>query len=211
MTQGSGPPGPRSEPDADLIEYLLVTVPSLDRLDGLVATVVELVESGAIRLIDVVVLQRHGHAPSVVTREAVEIEELRALAEFAEDRVLLSQHDVELTSVLLEPDGTALVLLVEDRWATLLSTTARRAGGRVASGERVVRDRFLSALDADPVAGGRADRDDLLSRGPQIPDPVAGAMVVDQAAQLEALARLVERGVLSLDQYEVQRRRVLDG
>ena len=39
---------------------------------------------------------------------------------------------------------------------------------------------------------------------------VVGARV-DQAAQVRELARLVDRGLLSLDQYEVQRRRVLDG
>jgi hypothetical protein len=43
---------------------------------------------------------------------------------------------------------SAILLLVEDRWATDLSAAARRAGGRIVGGERVERSRVEIAIDA---------------------------------------------------------------
>ncbi len=206
-------------PDADLIEYVVVSAASPEGLADLVPRVVDLVDSGAIRLIDVVVLRRLDDQVAVTTSEPGELEEMRALADLADHRVRLSDHDVELAAATLEPRGNALVLLVEDRWVDLLARAARAAGGRLAGGERVVRDRFLAACDSETgqrpgeppptAAGARTGRGDLLARSPQLTGP-AGLASVDQVAQLRTLSSLVDRGVLSLDQYEVQRRRALD-
>lgn len=191
-------------PDLDLLEYVLVSAPSVAGLDQVAAAAAELVDSGVIRLIDAVGLVRADDEAGVRVVPAEDGPPLAALAAMADGGVLLSRHDVELAAVTLAPGEAALLLLVEDCWASALSAAARRSGGRVTAGERVGRDRVLAALD-DP------GRTDLLARSPLGAVRRTGAApLVDQVAQVRKLAHLVERGLLSLDQYEVQRRRVLE-
>jgi hypothetical protein len=71
---------------------------------------------------------------------------------------MLSGHDVELAALALRPGSAGLVLVTEDRWAQPLSDAARRAGGRVLTGERIPAPRVESALSdrsaiREPVAG----------------------------------------------------------
>src|SRR6478735_4240865 len=199
-------------PDLDLLECVLVTAPSVSGLAAVAAAARELVASGSIRLVDLVGLVRADGEAGVRVLEPADAEALAPLAAYAEGGLLLSRHDIELAAVTLAPGVAALLLLVEDRWAAVLSTAARSVGGRVVAGERVGRDQVLAALD-EPRRGSsaRTGRSNLLLRSPLSCAPSADAPpLVDQVAQVRKLAHLVERGLLSLDQYEVQRRRVLE-
>lgn len=201
-------------PDLDLVEYLLVCAPTLAGLGSLAGSITDLVEGRMIDLIDVVVLQRAEDQVQVTTAEPADLPELVGLAACCNRRIRLSWHDVDLAAVTLEPGTAALLLLVEDRWAELLASTARGVGGRVAAGERIGRERLRAALDqqGDADKRGPAGRD-LIGRTPALGRPLAmgSGSAVDQADQVRYLARLVSRGVLSLEQYELQRRRVLGG
>lgn len=201
-------------PDLDLLECVLVSASSFEGLGTVTAAVRELVASGAIRLVDVVGLLRADGEPDVRVLEPEDAEPVAALAAYAEGGLLLSRHDVELAAVTLPPGVAALLLLVEDRWATALSRAAGSVGGRVAAGERVARDRVLAALHDHGTgarATGRSGRVNLLARSPSSSAGASDvAPLVDQVAQVRKLAHLVERGLLSLEQYEVQRRRVLE-
>ena len=203
-SQVAGPPGP----DLDLLEYVLVSAPSPSALAEVAGAVAGLVAAGAIRLLDVVVLVRPGDQAAVTVAEPSDHEELAALIGLSDGEVLLSGHDLELAAVTLAPEVTALLLLVEDRWAGALSSAARAAGGRLTGGERIARDRAMASLSHGPSRSGRGD---LLARSPLCLPALAGSLpMVDQTAQVRQLARLVDQGLLSLEQYEVQRRRVLD-
>jgi hypothetical protein len=191
-------------PDLDLLEYVLVSAPSAAGLDQVAAATAELVHGGVIRLIDVVGLVRPDGEAGVRVVTSDDTPPLAELAALAHRGVWLSRHDVELAAVTLAPGDAALLLLVEDSWAVALSSAARRSGGRVTGGERVGRDRVVAALD-------EPGRTDLLVRSPLgTARRSDAAPLVDQVAQVRKLAHLVERGLLSLDQYEVQRRRVLE-
>jgi hypothetical protein len=98
--------------------------------------------------------------------QVLEIEEIEALAEFTSLNrplgPLLSRHDIELVGVALEPSDTAMLILIETRWAESLSLAARRVGGRIVGGERVTRSRVAAALaqltiDEPPVDPTAAD------------------------------------------------------
>ncbi|MCA5894958.1 hypothetical protein LEP48_16630 [Isoptericola sp. NEAU-Y5] len=195
--------------DADLFEYLLVAVPAASRLDGVVATVAGLVRSGRIRLVDVVQLHRPDGQASVAVRAGRESGVIAPLAAITVPRARLSAHDIALAAAVVEPGVSALLLLVEDRWAAALSAAAREAGGRLLAGERVGRDRFRTAVGGSGESADRWALADLLVRGPAMSHHPEFA--VDQAAQLQTLSELVDRGVLTLEQYEAQRRRVIDG
>lgn len=194
------PDAPRreDEPDLDLLEYVLVSAHAAEGLAPVAEAVSRLVRDGSIRLLDAVLLVREGGAARVDSVSPTDHERLAGLMTVTEGRVLLSPHDVELAAVTLAPDETALLLLVEDSWAGALSDAAREGGARGITGERIARDRVLRSL-------ARAGPTDLIVRGP------GTAPLIDQVAQVRQLARLVERGLLPLDRYEVQRRRVLGG
>lgn len=202
-------PCSESQPDPDLLEYVLVSAASVDVLGPVASAVADVVHTGTIGLVDAVVLARPDARAKVLVGELTDHAELNPLTEVVEDvdRTLLSLHDIELAAVTLAPGVAALLLLVEDRWAGRVSTAARDAGGRVTAGERIDRGRVQAALGR----GARSVRADLLARSPVSVAAIGPAPAVDPAEQVRKLARLVDRGLLSLDQYEVQRRRVLDG
>ena len=112
-----------------------------------------------------------------------------------------SSNDIELASLTLQPDAAALMLLFEDSWATPLAAAARGSGGRLQSGERIPRWR-LDPQDAD-----------LLDRPPGTGRPSERRLTapfMDLAQQILELSGLVERGLLSAEEYERQRSRVLE-
>ena len=67
---------------------------------------------------------------------------------------LLSTRDIETASRPLAAGSSAILLVVEDRWAHALSTAARQAGGRVVGGGRVARPLVEAALEATYRATG---------------------------------------------------------
>ena len=140
--------------DLDLVEYVVIAVPELSSTVDVAAALRELVESSQIRILDLV---------GVVTgadgrHAAIEPEKLSGLADLrdVEGEVggLLSEDDIALASSALEPGTSALILVVEDRWAQLLSDAARTSGGRIIGGERIPRYRLEQARRARPGGGG---------------------------------------------------------
>jgi Family of unknown function (DUF6325) len=140
---------------SDLVAYLVVAVPDVASLAGTVPSLVEMVERGTVRLLDLVIVSRAGEG-EVEVRELNAIPELAGLTALAgQVGQLLTDHDIELVSLALPPGTTGLVLVTEDRWAEPLSAAARRAGGRILAGERVPASRVEAVLagtheDADP-------------------------------------------------------------
>jgi Family of unknown function (DUF6325) len=135
-------------PDLDLVEYVVIAVPELSSTADVAAALRELVESSRIRILDLV---------GVVTGpdgrySVIEAEQLSGLAELrgVEGEVggLLSEDDIALAGSALLPGTSALILVVEDRWAQLLADAARLTGGRIVGGERIPRHRLEQALRA---------------------------------------------------------------
>ena len=145
-------------PDLDLVEYVVVSVPELSSTVGVASAIRELVESAQIRILDLV---------GVVTSPdgrftAVEAELLSGLAELrsVEGEVggLLSQDDIALACRGLQPGTSALILVVEDRWAQVLADAARHSGGRIIGGERIPRHRLEQARRSRTDGPERGDR-----------------------------------------------------
>jgi hypothetical protein len=191
-------------PDPDLLEYLLLSAPDVTGLAPVAAAVAALARAGSIRVVDAVLLIRVEGQTTVRAVSPGEHPSVAALGHAVAGGLLLSSHDLELMALTLAPDESALLLLVEDQWAASLGVAVRASGARVAAGERVPRGRVAASLEA-AVPTARHGRADLLQRGPDT------TPVLDQVEQARQLTRLVDRGVLPLDGYEVQRRRVLQG
>jgi Family of unknown function (DUF6325) len=138
--------GARDEVRTDLVEYLIVVVPSREALSAIGSALAKLVENAKIRILDLVVLERD--ADGAVT--VLEVEALEGMASLRNLDIevggMLSEHDLELAALALKAGMPGVVLVTEDLWAKSLSTAARRAGGEIIAGERIPASRVEAAL-----------------------------------------------------------------
>ena len=153
----SPPPPERSEPIVtDLVEYLIVVAPDQEALGTVAPALAELVESGTIRILDLVLIAR-GRDGAVTMLEADTVAGAGELARLdVTVSGMLTEHDVELAAMALRPGTAGIVLVTEDRWAGPLSAAARQAGGRIVAGDRIPPERVERVLaeQSDDDSGG---------------------------------------------------------
>jgi hypothetical protein len=131
------------------IDYILVEWPGRQPTGEAVPYLVDLVDRGLIRILDLAFVAK-GEDGSVAT---VEIADLGSeVAEFAvfegASSGLIGDDDVEQAGEALEPGTSAALLVYENTWAGPFASAVRRSGGQlVASGRIPVQD-LLAALDA---------------------------------------------------------------
>lgn len=137
-------------PDLDLVEYVVIAVPALGSTVDVASALRELVESSRIRILDLVGVAVGPDG----SYSAIEPEQLSGLAVLREVEGevggLLSEDDIALACAALQPGTSALILVVEDRWAQLLADAARSSGGRIIGGERIPRHRLEQARRSYP-------------------------------------------------------------
>ncbi len=148
-------PDAANDTDTDLVEYLVVVVPDLGSLRTVTPALADLVASAAIRILDLVCVSKSAEGGELTVVEFEDAEGMSALESVDGDiGGLLTTRDIETASRLLAPGSSAILLVVEDRWAQALSTAAKRAGGRVVGGGRVARPLVEAALEATSRATG---------------------------------------------------------
>jgi hypothetical protein len=135
----------------DLVEYLVVVAPDPVTLASTAESLAGLQASGAIRLLDLVVLVKDLDGGI----ELPDVGTVPALASFAgierDAEGLLTNQDIELVSVAVPPGRTGMILVAEDRWAEPLSMALQRVGGHIVAGERIARARVLAVLSEEPT------------------------------------------------------------
>jgi len=195
--------------DPGLLECLVVAVPGARSAVGVAAGLAELTRTDRVRVLDLVVLDVATPAGESRVLEVDDVEGLSAALLEPHLETLLSGHDIALVASLLPQAHEALVIvLVESRWALPLSTAAHRVGGRVVGGERVVP---VTAV-VSPRGASRDERPDLLTRPPVArrgDTPPYLGLAIDPVDQLLALRELSDQGLLSPDELEHHRRRLL--
>lgn len=156
----SSPPGDRERSiDSDLVQYVLMVVPDLDALAAIAPAFADLVETEAIRILDVVVAAR-GADGALTVLEVEDVPSLGRLMEVeGEFGGLLSDHDIELVSLTLRAGEAGMIVVTEDRWAEAISSSARHAGGTIIAGERIPRSRVQAALTDISGQQGSDDAD----------------------------------------------------
>jgi Family of unknown function (DUF6325) len=119
------------------VEYIVIGFPENRFTGAIVPALTELVDSGTIRIIDLVFVKKDADG-SVMSFEFDALEEL---AEYAgldgEAGGLLNEEDIEIAADALEPNSSAALLVWEDAWAAPLATALREAGGVLLAGERI--------------------------------------------------------------------------
>src|SRR3954464_7112012 len=113
---------------------------------------VALVESGTIRLIDVMILTKDadGSVEAIELSDVAELGELEALeAELAE---FLAADDVAHLAAAMDPGSTAGVLIWENLWAAPFASAARRSGGQLIANGRIPIQAIIGSIEADEAA-----------------------------------------------------------
>ena len=133
------------------VDYLVVEFPAgASNFTGeMAAELVALVDSGTIRLIDVLILTKNedGTVDAMELSDIDELGELQALeAQLAE---LLAEEDVEHLAAAMDPGSTAGVLIWENLWAAPFAAAARRSGGQLIANGRIPIQAIIASIEAD--------------------------------------------------------------
>jgi len=113
------------------------------------AELLALVDSGTIRVIDILILTKDedGTVDAMELADVGELGELQAIeAQLAE---LLAADDVEQLAAAMEPGSTAGVLIWENLWAARFASAARRSGGQLIATGRIPIQAIIASIAAD--------------------------------------------------------------
>ncbi len=131
------------------IDYVLVEWPGRQPNGEAVPHLIDLVDRGLIRIIDLAFISKDADG-SVAGLELSDLGD--AVAELAvfegASSGLLGDEDFEEAGGALEPDTSAALLVYENRWAAPFATAVRRSGGQLVAGGRIPVEDVLAALDA---------------------------------------------------------------
>jgi Family of unknown function (DUF6325) len=140
------------------VDYVVVEFPAgASNFTGEIVTeLLALVDSGTIRVIDVLILTKDedGGVEATELGDIGELGELQALeAQLAE---LLAEEDVEQLAAAMEPGSTAGVLIWENLWAARFAAAARRSGGQLIANGRIPIQAIIASIEAEqaPTTGG---------------------------------------------------------
>ena len=141
------------------VDYVIVEFPAgASNFTGEMAEeLIALVDSGTIRLIDVLILTKNDDG-TVDAMELSDIEQLgplqRVEAQLAE---LLAAEDVEHLAAAMDPGSTAGVLIWENLWAAPFASAARRSGGQLIATGRIPIQAIIASIEADEAHATEGD------------------------------------------------------
>jgi hypothetical protein len=141
------------------VDYIIVEFPAgKSNFTGEMATeLIALVDSGTIRVIDVLILTKHedGTIEPMELSDVGELGELEAVeAQLAE---LLAEEDVDHLAAAMEPGSTAGVLIWENLWAAPFASAARRSGGQLIANGRIPIQAIIASIEADEASASEGD------------------------------------------------------
>jgi hypothetical protein len=149
----------RSLDELGPVDYIVVEFPAgaTNFTGEMVKELLALVDSGTVRVIDVVILNKNADG-SLEATELADIDELGPLqaveAQLAE---LLAADDVEHLAAAMEPGSTAGVLIWENLWAAPFASAARRSGGQLIADGRIPIQAIIASIEADEAATTEGD------------------------------------------------------
>jgi hypothetical protein len=132
------------------IDYVVLEWPGEQPSGQAAPLIVDLVERGIIRILDVAFVGKDENG-SVYAIELADLD--AAFARFAGASAgLLDGDDLQAAAEALEPGTSAAVLIWENRWAAPVAVALRRSGGQLVASGRIPVQSIIAALDAtDPT------------------------------------------------------------
>jgi Family of unknown function (DUF6325) len=135
------------------IDYLLVEWPGRQPTGEAAPHLIDLVDRGLIRILDLVFLHKDEDG-SLARLEISDLgDQVEAYADFeGASSGLLSDEDTDEAGSALEPGTSAALLVYENRWAAPFASALRRSGGQLVASGRIPIQAMLAALDAADAA-----------------------------------------------------------
>jgi uncharacterized protein DUF6325 len=132
------------------ISYLIVEFPGNKMTGDGLAALVDLVDRGIIRVLDLLFVKRDEDGST----RAIELQDIDndgeldvALFEGASSG-LLDDSDLADAAEVIEPGSSAGVLVFENRWATPFTQALRRGGAQLVAAGYIPQDAIAASLDA---------------------------------------------------------------
>lgn len=136
-------------PEVGPIDYLLIEWKGRQPNGEVAPVVVDLVERGLIRILDVVFVSKNEGGEVTVLELADLGGEVAELAVFeGASSGLLGEADVAQAGEVLESGTSAALLVFENTWAAPFVSAVRRSGGELVASGRIPAEDVLAALDA---------------------------------------------------------------
>jgi hypothetical protein len=138
------------------VDYAIVEFPAgaANFTGEMAKELLALVDSGIIRVIDVLILVKDadGTVEAMELSDVGELGELQALeAQLAE---LLAEEDVENLAAAMDPGSTAGVIIWENLWVAPFAAAARRSGGQLIANGRIPIQAIIASIEADAAIEG---------------------------------------------------------
>ena len=131
------------------IDFILVEWPGKQPTGEAVPYLVDLVDKGIIRVLDLAFITKaeDGSVAGIDIADLGEqVEEMKVFAGASSG--VLSDDDFAEAAEALEPGTSAALLVYENRWAGPFAAAVRRSGGQLVANGRIPVQAFLAALDA---------------------------------------------------------------
>jgi hypothetical protein len=134
------------------VDYIVLEWPGRQPSGEAVPLILDLVERGIIRIMDVAFIQKDENG----TVRGMEVDALEGeAARFTEfegaSSGLLDDEDLRDAAEALEPGTAAAVLVWENRWAAPIAVALRRSGGQLVASGRIPIQAIVAALEATEV------------------------------------------------------------
>lgn len=132
------------------IDYVLIEFPGSQFNGEIAPNLVELVNGGMIRLLDLVFVHKNeqGDIESIELADAMPAE----AGDLADIDVgyagLLAEEDLDAAAEVLDPGSSALLLVWENSWAAPLATAIRESGGQLVASGRIPVNAIIAALES---------------------------------------------------------------
>lgn len=142
-----------SEIEMGPIDYILVEWPGRQPNGEVAPHLVDLVERGVIRILDLAFVTKDEDG-SVAGLELSDLGDGAGELEVFEGASsgLLGDDDLTEAAAALEPGTSAAILVFENTWAAPFVAAVRRSGGQLVASGRIPADDVLAALDAAEAA-----------------------------------------------------------
>jgi uncharacterized membrane protein len=140
-------------PEMGPIDYLLVEWPGRQPNGEVAPVLVDLVERGLIRILDLVFIAKdeEGNVAGIELSDlGGQVPEL-AIFEGASSG-LIGDEDVTEAGSVLKPGTSAALLVFENTWAAPFVAAVRRSGGELVASGRIPAQDILDALEASEAA-----------------------------------------------------------
>jgi uncharacterized membrane protein len=141
-----------SEPELDEmgpIDYIILEWPNEPSGDEVVPLLVDLVDRGIIRILDVAFVSKgeDGELTAIEVGDLGPVASAFGVFEGASSG-LVDEEDLQDAASALAPGTSAAILVWENRWAAPVAIALRRSGGQLVASGRIPVQALVASLDA---------------------------------------------------------------